>query len=373
VTVDELVAKRTRGLKDPRKAPQIEKATRKQYPDGFEAYGADALRFTLASQAGQGRNIRLSVERIAGYRNFGTKLWSAASFGQMNDCKPASDFDPSTAKLPLNQWIVSETVRAAKEVSRCIDSYRFNDAANANYKFAWDTFCSWYLEMAKPLLSGDNAADKLETQQTFAWVFDQILKLLHPFMPFLTEDLWEKIAESRAANLIVSDWPDLNDALINADASADIEWLMGLITKIRSERSELKIPPSKIGEMYLLNSSSNTEVNITNYYEVLKIMGRVSANVGAGMGGVDKTGMMQIPYGDTIFAIVGLVDTEAEFKRLNKEIIATQNEIAKIDKKLTNPAFTEKAPEDVVQLQKDRRATYAEELKKLTSALAVLG
>ena len=163
VDIDTLVEKRTRGLKNPDKAPQGAKATKKAYPDGFEAYGADALRFTLASQAGQGRNIRLSVERIAGYRNFGTKLWSAASFGQMNGCKPAGDFAPSSAALPVNKWIISETAKTATEISRCIESYRFNDAADAAYKFTWDTFCAWYLEFSKPLLSGEDGTDKVET------------------------------------------------------------------------------------------------------------------------------------------------------------------------------------------------------------------
>jgi len=163
VSIDELVAKRTRGLKNPEKAPKIEKATRKQYPDGFEAYGADSLRFTLASMAGQGRNIRLSVDRIAGYRNFGTKLWSAANFGQMNDCNTAQGFDPSAVTMTLNKWIISELTQTVSEVSRCIESYRFNDAADAIYKFTWDTFCNYYLEMTKPILTGDNQPELHET------------------------------------------------------------------------------------------------------------------------------------------------------------------------------------------------------------------
>ena len=180
MSIDELVTKRTRGLKNPDKAPQVEKATRKAYPDGFEAFGADALRFTLASMAGMGRDIKLSVERIAGYRNFGTKLWSAANFGQMNGCTPKEGFDPASVNFDVNKWIISETVTTAREVTRCIETYRFNDAADAAYKFAWDTFCAWYLELSKPILSGENAAEKSETQATFAWVLDQILKLLHP-------------------------------------------------------------------------------------------------------------------------------------------------------------------------------------------------
>ena len=370
VTIDELVAKRVRGLKNPHKAPQIEKATRKAYPDGFEAYGADALRFTLASQAGQGRNIRLSVERIAGYRNFGTKLWSAASFGQINGCVPAADFDPASAKLPLNQWIISKTVRTAKEVTRCIDSYRFNDAADANYKFAWDTFCSWYLEMAKPLLSGDSGADKIETQQTFAWVFDQILKLLHPFMPFLTEDLWAKIADSREAILIVSEWPELSDDLINADASADIDWLLSLITNIRSVRAEMNIPPSKKAPLLML--AKTLDPRLAAYADVLSPMARVET---VDLAAEAPKGALQTVVDGVTYAIPvkGLIDLGAEKARLTKEIEKAQSEIEKIDKKLSNPAFTDKAPEKVVNLQKDRRAAYAEELENLSAAIANLG
>jgi len=159
--------------------------------------------------AGQGRNIRLSVERIAGYRNFGTKLWSAASFGQINGCKPVA-FDPTSPTLAMNKWIVSETAKTVAEVSRCIEGYRFNDAADAAYKFTWDTFCAWYLEISKPILSGEDGTEKEETRATFAWVLDQILKLLHPFMPFITEELWRKISDGRDDHLIVTQWPELS-------------------------------------------------------------------------------------------------------------------------------------------------------------------
>jgi len=245
VSIDKLIEKRTRGLKNPDKAPQVAKATKKAYPDGFEAYGADALRFTLASQAGQGRNVRLSVDRIAGYRNFGTKLWSAANFGQMNGCSSAEGFDPASATLPVNKWIISETAKTAAEITRCIDAYRFNDAADAVYKFTWDTFCAWYLELSKPLLSGEDGAEKDETRATFAWVLDQILKLLHPFMPFITEDLWAKVTDNRDGHLITADWPTYGDDLIDGDAVAELDWLKTLITNIRSVRADMNIPPAK--------------------------------------------------------------------------------------------------------------------------------
>ncbi|MEP3890505.1 MAG: valine--tRNA ligase [Hellea sp.] len=369
VTIDELVAKRTRGLKNPEKAPKIEKMTRKQYPDGFEAYGADALRFTLASMAGQGRNIRLSVDRIAGYRNFGTKLWSAANFGQMNSCVPAA-FDPAAAKLALNKWIISETAKTTKEVTRCIESYRFNDAADAAYKFVWDTFCNWYLEMSKPVLSGADGAEKDETRAAFAWTLDQILKLLHPFMPFITEELWNNIAESREDMLIISQWPDLSDSLMDEAASKDIEWVQTLITNLRSVRADMNIPPSKKAPLLVL--ADTLDPRLTTYADVLSPMARVDS---VKLTDLVPKGALQTVVDGVTYAIPldGLIDKGAETARLTKEADKAQAEIDKIDKKLSNPAFTDKAPEKVVNLQKERRAAYVAELEKLNEALANLG
>jgi len=365
VDIETLVAKRTRGLKNPEKAPQIEKATRKQYPNGFEAYGADALRFTLASMAGQGRNIRLSVDRIAGYRNFGTKLWSAANFGQMNGCTPVN-FDPATATLALNKWIISETVKTTVEVTRCIESYRFNDAADAAYKFAWDTFCAWYLEMSKPVLSGEDGAGKDETRAAFAWTLDQILKLLHPFMPFITEELWGKIAESRDSMLIISDWPELSDKLIDHAASKDIEWVQTLITNLRSVRADMNIPPSKKAPLLMLTDTLDPRLEL--YAGVLSPMARVD---GIKTAVEAPKGALQTVVDGVSFAIPldGLIDIGAEKARLSKELERAQIEIDKIDKKLGNEAFVAKAPEKVVNLQKERRAAYVEEQKKLQEAL----
>jgi len=370
VSADDLVAKRTRGLKNPEKAPQIEKATRKQYPDGFEAYGADALRFALASQAGQGRNIRLSVGRIAGYRNFGTKLWSAANFGQMNGCKPTVTFDPSDTIIPINQWIVSETVKTAQEISRCIDAYRFNDAADAAYKFAWDTFCSWYLELTKPLLSGADGSAKEETQSTFAWVLDQILKLLHPFMPFITEEMWDKIDARRETHLIVAPWPEFDEDLFHVHATEEIEWLQTLITNIRSVRSDMNIPPAKKADLLML--SGDLDPRLSYYAPQLSPMARVAEvkTAEAAPQGALQTVVDGITYA---IPLEGLIDLGAERARLNKEIDKAQDEIDKIDKKLSNEAFVAKAPEKVVALQKERRADYVSEQEKLKEALAGLG
>ncbi len=199
VTLDDLIEKRVAALakKDDRK--RIERDTKKDYPNGIEGYGADALRFTLAAMAAQGRDVKLSMARIEGYRNFATKLWNAARFGEMNGCLPAKAFKPKAAKQTVNRWIAGEVERTAAAVTEGIEQHRFNEAAGAIYHFVWHTFCDWYLELAKPILGGADEAAKAETQAMFAWALDTILIMLHPFKPFITEALWQSIGEARRA------------------------------------------------------------------------------------------------------------------------------------------------------------------------------
>jgi len=367
IDIDSLVKKRTTGLRQPEKAPKVEKATRKRYPDGFEAYGADALRFTLAAQAAAGRDIRLSVERVAGYRNFGTKLWNAANFAQLRDCQPVIGFDPSSCKLALNKWAISELVKTQNDLTKAVEGYRFNEAADAIYKFAWGTFCDWYIELAKPTLMGDDGAEKDETRAAIAFVLDQIIKLLHPFMPFITEELWQNITP-RAEMLIVAEWPILPDTLIDEDASAEIDWLMQAITEIRSVRSEMNIPPSKKGAMVVIGASKQTSARIDKYTENFELMARVN---GWSEDNAAPQGALQCVVGEATIALplAELIDLDAEKTRLSKEIEKAQQEIDKISKKLSNPNFVEKAPEAVVNEQKSRLEAYELEINKLKSAI----
>ena len=369
VQIDELILKRTRGLKNPDSAPKIAKATRKQYPEGFEAYGADALRFTLASMAGQGRNIRLSVDRIAGYRNFGTKLWSAATFGQLNKCTPSNSFSPKDVNHVLNKWIVSKASKTIETVTNFIESYRFNDSADEIYKFSWDTFCSWYLELVKPILSDSHNAFNRETRETFAWVFDQILKLLHPFMPFITEELWHNLSANRDKMLIVTDWPELPVDINEESSISDVEWLQMLITNLRSVRADMNIPPSKMAPLLVLSASLDKKLNL--FAGQLKPMARVSS---ISLSGDVPRGALQTVVDGVTYAIPldGLLDKTVERDRLNKEISKIEVEISKIDNKLSNHAFVSNAPEKVVVLQKDRKLSYLNELEKLNLALVSL-
>jgi valyl-tRNA synthetase len=373
IDIDSLVKKRVTGLRRPETAPKVEKATRKRYPDGFKPYGADALRFTLAAMAAAGRDIKLSVERVEGYRNFGTKLWNAAKFTQMNDCKSVPGFDPATCQLSVNQWVISELVKASRDVTQNIEKYRFNDAAEAIYKFAWGTYCDWYVELIKPILKGDDAARKNETRACAAWIMDQILKLLHPFMPFITEELWAKTSQARDTMLILSDWPTFGDDLIDAKSQSELNSVTQMISAIRSVRAEVKdLPKGKKAPIVLIGASPETLGRMKTYADAFETMARVESWSSA-----DKApkGAITTVIEEAVVALPldGLIDLEAEQARLEKEISNIKAEIEKIDKKLSNPNFVERAPEAVVAEQHTRRKTFADELAKIEDALSNLG
>ncbi|MGJ8559298.1 MAG: valine--tRNA ligase [Litorimonas sp.] len=361
VTLDALIEKRTRGLKNPEKAPQVAKSTRKAYPDGFDAFGADALRFTLAAMAGQGRNIKLSVDRVAGYRNFGTKLWNAARFAQMNGCRAQAGFDPKSVESALNQWVIAKTADAATEITRCIEAYRFNDAADAAYSFVWGTVCDWYIELTKPELLGDTPG---ETQATMAWVLDQSFKLLHPFMPFITEELWSQTGD-REGFVMLSEWPEFEAAPVGDD----IDWLIRLISALRSVRAEMNVPPSRKAALVVIGAE---DARFTTFADALGRLARVDSIAFAE---IAPDGALQTVVDGVSYAIPmdGLIDVAAETKRLDAAIAKAEGEIAKIDKKLGNEKFVAGAPEAVVQLQKDRRVAYADEVTKLQEARAAFG
>jgi len=336
----------------------------------IDEYGADALRFNMAAQAAQGRNVRLSMSRIEGYRNFGTKLWNAARFAEMNGCKSVPDFDPATCTQSVNQWVVGEAVSAVKEVTRCIESYRFNDAADAAYKFSRGFYCDWYLELIKPIMADEGSA-KVETQATAGWVLDQILKVLQPFMPFITEELWAHTADTRETHLILADWPVLSDELINASASDDINWLIRLVTALRSVRAEMNVPPSKKAPLILIGADSATLARMETYTDALGKMARVETWSVAESA---PKGALQTVVDGVICALPldGLVDLDAERARLSKEMEKTQGEIDKIEKKLGNTNFVDRAPEHVVAEQHSRKETFMTELEKMKTALANL-
>ncbi len=333
----------------------------------IDKYGADALRFTLAAQAAQGRNVRLSEPRIEGYRNFGTKLWNAARFCEMNECKPDPAFDPANVKSTINQWIIHEANECAATVTREIEAFRFNDAAGAIYKFAWNIFCDWYLELSKPALQGDDGVAKTESRATAAWVLDQIVKLLHPFMPFISEELWSEYG-GRDTALITTDWPVHESALQNVDAARDLEWVIDLITAIRSVRQEMNVPAGAKIPMVFAGGGDEAAQKLARHDEVLKRLARLSDISSADAA---PKGAVQIVHEGDTFALplADIIDIGAEKARLEKEQAKVRAEIDGIDKKLANKKFVERAPTAVVEEQHTRRVDFEAQIEKLTAAL----
>ena len=339
--------------------------------DLIDKFGADALRFTLAAMAAQGRDIKLSEQRIEGYRNFGTKLWNASRFAQMNECAVWDEYDPRSPEQTVNKWIVGETAKAAAAVTRELEARRFNEAAGALYKFVWNVYCDWYLEFIKPLLNGEDEAAKTETRRTAAWVLDQILILLHPFMPFITEELWTRLGEfgaKRKGMLIVEAWPDLSDDLIDADAEAEIDWMVRLIEETRSTRSELNVPAGAKIPLLLIGADAPTQARLERYQDLIDRMARLEYSTSADA--APKGSVTFVLEGSTVaMPLEGVVDLPAESARLAKEIGKLEGEIGKMDAKLGNASFIEKAPEEVVDELRERRADAAASATKLKHAL----
>ncbi|MGN6489483.1 MAG: valine--tRNA ligase [Devosia sp.] len=338
-----------------------------------DQYGADATRFTLAAMAAQGRDLRLAMSRVEGYRNFVTKLWNAARFLEMNECIRLEGFGPRDNRLALNRWIVGSTARAVEAVTKAIEDYRFNEAANAAYDFVWGTFCDWYLELAKPVLTGDDEGAKIETRATAAYVLDQILKLLHPFMPFVTEELWAetgKVGPKREKLLILSEWPDMK-GLGEPAATAELDWLIALVTGIRSVRQEMNVPGGAKIRLVVVGAGEETGTRVEAHLGSLTRLARLES--------VDYSSEVppesaQIVLGEATFALplAGVIDIAAERARLTKDIRKEDDEIEKIDRKLNNEQFVAKAPPEVIEEQRQRRADAVERRARLAEALARL-
>ncbi|MCJ2081403.1 valine--tRNA ligase [Methylobacterium sp. J-090] len=340
----------------------------------IEQYGADALRFTLAAMAAQGRDIKLAVNRVEGYRNFATKLWNASRFAEINGCTLRADYRPEAATDPLNRWALGEAARAVAEVTAALDAYRFNDAAAAAYRFVWNIFCDWYVELAKPVLQGENvdAAVREETQGTVAFLIDQIAKLLHPFMPFLTEELWAiKGAGTPDRGLLaLAPWPDLA-ALNDAESEAEVGWLVDLVSEIRSARSETGVPAGAQIPLVVVGADDALRARATRWTDTLLRLARLSE---ISFADAAPRNAVQLLVRGSVAALPleGIVDLGAEVARLTKEAAKAAAEIEKIDAKLANADFMARAPDEIVDEQHERRSAQAARLEKITEALARL-
>jgi valyl-tRNA synthetase len=363
----------------------------------IDEFGADALRFALARGAAQSHDIKLSTQFVEINRNFATKLWNACRFAEMNEAAKPEGFDPFAAKDTLNRWIAHETVKATREVTEAIESYHFNDAANAIYRFVLNVFCDWYVELAKPALTGQDAAIKSETQAMVAWARDECLKLLHPFMPFITEELWE-VTGRRDTLLALSPWSRKADALTpeqlammaatvpnepaipaamlevqpadftDEAAEAEIGWVVDLVTAIRSVRAEMNIAPATLTALVLAGASAETKARLPRWNDVIKRMARLSD---VSFADHAPEGAVQLLVRGEVAALPlkGVIDLAAEKTRLDKEIAKADADIKRVDAKLTNEKFVANAPEEIVEEEKEKREAALARRGKIVEAL----
>jgi valyl-tRNA synthetase len=335
----------------------------------IDDYGADALRFTLAAMAAQGRDIKLATSRVEGYRNFATKLWNAARFSQMNECAPQAGFEPSKAKVTVNRWIAGESERALQSVTDALQAFRFNEAASAIYHFIWHVFCDWYLELIKPVLAGSDQDAMAETRAMTSWALDRALTLLHPFMPFVTEELWAKLAseaEARKSFLMLTAWPE-RQGLENAEADAEISWVIRLVSEVRSVRAEMNVPAAAKVPLVISGASAETEARAKRHEGTLSRLARLEIL----SFGKPPQGAVQIVLDEATLALplAGVIDVDAESKRLKREIDRLGSDIKAIDAKLANEQFVSRAPEHVVEEQRERRVEAEATAARLEQAL----
>ena len=334
----------------------------------IEKYGADALRFFMAAMETQGRDINMSENRIAGYRNFATKLWNAARFGEMNEAAMPQGFEPSSVKHAVNKWIIAKAQEATREVTENLNSYRFLDAANAVYQFVWGSFCDWYIEMIKPILYGENEAEKAETRAAFAWVRDRILVILHPFMPFITTELWNNTAQ-RDVKLIHAPWPQAEK--IDTAAMEDIDWAIELIGAVRSLRAEMNLPAGAKLTVFLKDANDASCAHLKSFNNIICSLARLEKlECFAPEAEVSKD-MVQAVFREAVILLPlkGVVDFAAEKERLQKEIAALDKNLEGYARKLGNPSFVERAPAAVVEEEKRRQSEALENKAKLQEAL----
>jgi valyl-tRNA synthetase len=369
VDLDTLLAKRTTGLMQEHLKPQIEKTTRKQFPNGIDQYGADALRFTFASLATTGRDIRFDLGRIEGYKNFCNKLWNAARYVLMN----TEELDDGDVELSsADRWIRARFDETVGFVHRNFDGYRLDLVAQAAYEFTWHEFCDWYLELSKPVLQSESstAAARRGTRRTLVEILEGLLRLLHPVMPFVTEEIWQQVAPRagiEAPTIMLQPYPQPAPDNADAKAVADIEWLKKFILGVRQIRGEMDIPPGKSLPVILENASEADERRANEHASLLQRVGRVESVTLLGDG--EEPPASATALLDELRLLVpmkGLIDVDAERKRLGKQLDKVQAELDRARSKLDNPNFVNNAPADVVTQEKQRAADFERQIAHLS-------
>jgi valyl-tRNA synthetase len=341
--------------------------------DLIEEFGADALRFTMAVMAAQGRDVKLDPQRIAGYRNFGTKVWNATRFAEMNGAVHGVEIDPHTLTLALNRWVVTELSATIADVDAALAAYRFNDAAGAIYRFAWNTVCDWYLELAKPVFLGEDEAAKTETRQVTGFVLDRIYALLHPFMPFMTEELWSVTAGDAAPRttlLCHAEWPTID--FRDEAAAADLNWLVELVGEIRSVRAEMNVPAAAEAAFVAVAPDEIIRERMVRHDAALRRLARLSS-IETAESAPAQSAQFVVRGGSYALPLAGMIDIAAERIRLEKAETKAMAEVGRIDKKLSNEKFVANAPDEVVEQEREKRAGYVAEAEKLRTAISMLG
>jgi valyl-tRNA synthetase len=386
IKLDDLIEKRTAGMMQPHLAKKIEQATRRDFPDGIQSYGTDALRFTFASLASTGRDIRFDLARTEGHRNFCNKLWNAARYVLMNTSTPLSTgtstrslsevegqdnglSDAPCAYTEVDRWIISRLHQATAMTCEAIDNYRFDLAAQAIYEFTWNEYCDWYLELAKISLLSNDAALQRGTRKTLLTVLETLLRLAHPFMPFITEEIWQRVAPLagiHADTIMLQPYPVADESQIDAIAAAEINWLMNFILGARRIRGEMNIAPGKALPVLLQNGSATDLKYLTKNTVYLQKLGRfesitwLNSHDTTPESAIALIGEMKI-----LIPMAGLIDKEAELARLQKEIQKIKNDLPRIEGKLSNPTFIGKAPSDVIDKEKAKLADLRSTLNNL--------
>ncbi|PWB29725.1 valine--tRNA ligase [Pseudomonas sp. NDM] len=370
IDLESLVQKRTSGLMQPKLAKKIEKQTREEFANGIESYGTDALRFTFCSLASTGRDIKFDMGRVEGYRNFCNKIWNAARYvlDKGEDCGQNGEaYELSLA----DRWIISQLQRTEAEVTRQLDQFRFDLAAQALYEFIWNQYCDWYLELSKPVLWDENAPVERQrgTRRTLVRVLEVALRLAHPFMPFITEEIWQRIAPLagiQGKTIMLQPWPVANEERIDPAAENDIEWLKELMLGTRNIRGEMNIGPGKPLPIYLKNVSAEDQRRLTENEALLKKLARLEsitvlkAGEEAPLSATALVGEMEV-----LVPMAGLIDKGAELARLDKEILRLQGEVQRVGGKLSNAGFVDKAPAEVIEKERAKLAEAEQALGKL--------
>jgi len=377
IDLESLVAKRTTGMMQPQLAKKIEKQTREEFPDGIQAFGTDAMRFTFAAMASTGRDIKFDMSRIEGYRNFCNKLWNAANFVLMNTEAHADDLAGDIELSAADKWIISRLQETTKTMTEAVEGYRFDHMAQAIYDFTWNEYCSWYLELSKTVLNSDNASDEAKrgTRRTLIQVLESILRLAHPIMPYITEEIWQRVAPladiggdvqgstsvaggrtpKATETIMLQPYPQYDEGLINSEAQAEMEWAMECILGIRRIKAEMNIAPGKPVPVLLSNTTDTDRDRLADARPYLDFLAKTeSVDVLAEGEEGPESAIALVGDMKILIPLAGLINKDAEMARLQKEIDKLEGEVKRLDGKLSNANFVDRAPEAVVQKERDK-------------------